>query len=446
MPPTGKRPSRSGRPFTRDPRIDSTPPPGDIGSVHPVSRVSALESELARVRDEREAEADDLAAMLVRIAEAERAKATSARAAAELDERVHMLAAQLEEMEAARATWAAAQGTEATSELAILRQQLVEAEERLTESQAMSNELRARCGEADQNLQAVQRQLGHTQEAVRLAGSRVGLAERSAADGAEALQRAHTEMEADRARVVDLETKLARVKREHAALAEAGHRTLSDAIDAAEGLRLTEVAALEAKHAEALQEAERRHAEAMAALRQDQDAALSELRSEHRMALDEGGQRHAAEMAALSKRWEGDVAVWQKKYEEALPALEQRHAHTLSALREEQGAAKRAAARAIEEERSAAARAKQQVSTLEGSLTSMRAMVARATQVLDELERREEMAAALRTRAIVQAKQVLAGGPGEPPEDGAPVAVATSHAHPTVEPGSLDAIDIDLTE
>ena len=102
-PPGKKRPTKSGRPPLRDPRTDSTPPARDEAPVRAsarpsTTRITLLESELARVNKERGADADDLATMLVRIADAERAKATSALLAQELGQQVAALEAQLSEL------------------------------------------------------------------------------------------------------------------------------------------------------------------------------------------------------------------------------------------------------------------------------------------------------------------------------------------------------------
>jgi hypothetical protein len=123
-------------------------------------------------------------------------------------------------------------------------------------------------------------------------------------------------------------------------------------------------------------------------------------------------------------------------------------------MREEHAASKRSAARALEEERSAAARAKLQVVTLEATVTALRATAARATQLLDELGRREEAAAAGRAQAIEQTKRALSGQGNEAATEGAatpglsatrPRTSSVAVAEPS-ERGSLDEIDIDLTD
>jgi predicted nucleic acid-binding Zn-ribbon protein len=353
--------------------------------MHPVARIAALESELARVQQERESEADDLAAMLVRIAEAERAKGTAAREALELSELVNGLQLQLRDV-AARESSDASQWSK---ELAQTRQDLEDAEQRLTESKAMSEALRIWSGDADRKIQAIQDQLAQADEDLGRAVRRAELAEESAAIVAASLQRAHAEREADQARVIDLETQLAALQVAHA----------------------ENVAALRTAHAETLRERESMHDEVLILLREEHGRVLATLRQEHHAALEEHGRRHA---------------------------------HTLSAMREEHAAARRVAGRTLEEERSAAARARQQVTTLESSLTSARAMVARAAELLDELERREEMAASHRARTLEQTRQTLAGAAYAPPPAGPPPP-ALPHV-PDSSPRALDEIEIDLLE
>jgi hypothetical protein len=406
----------------------------------PVGRVGALEAELARVQQEREAEADDLAAMLVRIAEAERAKGTAARAAVELGELVNALQVQLRGMQAQETSTV----SEWATQLATTRQHLEEAQQRLTESQAMSEALRAWSGETERKLQSVRQELAQAEEEVRMAVSRASLAERSAADGAAMLELAHTAMEADRARVIDLEGELERATREHDAALEVERRDRSDALDAATWAHGAEIAALEARHQETLRERETQEEQATAGLREEHGRILATLRREHAAALEEHQRRLAAELAAQGKTHEGVVAGLLKKHDEALLALEQRHAHTLSAVREEHAATRRVAARAFEEERSAAARARQQVSTLEASLASTRGIVERATELLDELERREEMAAAIRTRTLEQARETLAGAACEPLAPDPPVVAPLPIADR--DSGTLDEIEIDLVD
>jgi chromosome segregation ATPase len=255
-------------------------------------RIAVLEGELARLKEERGAEADELARMLVRIAEAERARTDA-------EERAGTLA------------------------------------ERVRELEAVHEDLRRGVQTMDQTAR------------------RAELAERSASDGATALERMRTELQADRSRVTDLEAKLARTRREH-------------------------------------------------------------------------GEELATLRTALAD------------------------AHLLTA-------------NALEEERSASARAREQAATSEASLAAARERLAQAASLVDEIERRQEMGAALLARALEQTRVVLVGeargsASGEPgPHPAAsrpsrpPPAVpkwsrSSSPPEPTVEVLSLDEIDADLPE
>jgi hypothetical protein len=488
--PGKKRPIKSGRQAPKDPRADSVPPSGDDAPPHTMSRpnvntlparIAALESELARAHQERAADADDLATMLVRIADAERARAASVEKALELEEQVGALQTRLRERESLVVVTAPPPATseeldaallrvaELTAVEAELRVRTGELEERLVESQAMSESLRAQSGDGERRLQALQQELGQSAEAVQQATSRAGLAERSAADGAAALQRANIELEADRARVVDLETKLARVKREHADAMERARRELAETIEAAARSRVAEVTAVEARRVDEVQTLEALHEQITNALREEHTRKVTGLRAEHQEAQEENRRQHAAELGVLGMTHQGELQSLTKdhddalrslaqKHEEALQSLEQKHANITTALREEQAAGKRTAARLLEEERSVGARARQQLSVVEASLASTRGAMAKATQLLEELERREEMAVALRIRAIAETRRALAGATGETgeakSETGVPAAGPTGG--PTTRSArlpdagatraSLDEIDLDLTD
>jgi len=137
------------------------------------------------------------------------------------------------------------------------------------------------------------------------------------------------------------------------------------------------------------------------------------------------------------------MASLMRKHDEAFTSLEQRQAHTLSAVREEHVAARRAAARAFEEERSAAARARAG-SHIGGEPGVDAGMAERSIQLLDELKRREELATALRIRTLQQAKQTLSGASCEPPAADAlaPAALPVADS----DSGTLDEIEMDLMD
>jgi hypothetical protein len=343
------------------------------------ARLAELEMELSRVRQERAAEADDMAAMLVRIAAAERQRTAALDRAAAHEDRVRALEAIVAELQRPRPAVEDPRIAELVRELA---------------------EVRSRADSAELALEAAQSELQLSRQATQTAWGRAALAERSSADATAALALAHAELEADRKHVVDLEANLARIGREH-----------TDAIDRARR-----------ESADAIERARRERGEALEAAR-----------------------------------------------EASARAADDKHAQTVAALREELAAAKRASARALEEERSATARARQHASALEASVASSRETVARAKERLEELARREEMAASLRVRSIADALGALGAPPlEEAPSPAAPArgsanpieGVTPSHVRPSLkqaaapvsrvvpesESGSLDDIEIDLAD
>jgi chromosome segregation ATPase len=377
-------------------------PAADIVSA----RVERLEAELARVRDERAQEADDLAAMLVRIAEAERERAAAEGRAAELVGRLREVEALAERAlrppppptEDPRVAQLQGALEEAQSRTAALTAALDESE---TASHARVGELEARLGEAVGVLDATKRELAQARTAADIGASRAALAERSAADGAQALERAHAELAADRTRVVDMEAKLARVRREHGEAMEGARRELEEAV---ESLR-------------------RAHAEAMSA-----DART---RSEE---AELAARAHAGQVTALRAEHASMLDAAHKDHEE-------KHARALAAAREELAAAKRTWARALEEERSATARARQQVGLLDAGLSASRERAGRARQQLEELARREEAAASQLAATIQEALRSLSIG-GEPQRAVSPPSGQARTPAPPA--GSLDELEIDL--
>src|SRR5260370_10162215 len=144
MPDSGrtKRPS-SQRLRLRDPRVDSSPPPARAENVHrrasrprleaAAIRIASLQAEVERLKADRANDADTVAEMLVRIADAERAK---------------------------------------------------------TAANARASEAERRAGASVGELDALHEDLKRRSEAFDGVSRRVGLAEKSAADGAAALERA----------------------------------------------------------------------------------------------------------------------------------------------------------------------------------------------------------------------------------------------------------------
>jgi hypothetical protein len=465
MPPTAKnkRSGRSGRPPSRpprDPRNDSTPPPREEETLRrpsrPISRpvvealpvkVANLEAELARSREERDAEADDMAAMLVRIADAERATAVALKRADQAETRVHALEALVVELK----EWEPPAPPEDPRVPALMadleREQarvrgLEEVDGALRER---NRELEARLAETEAGLDATREKLQNALGAVEMQTGRAVLAERSAADGADALRRALAELETDRTRFVDLESKLARMRRQRAESLEASRRELSEMVEKLQRERAEALASAQQAHADELRTVLQQQAEEANALREDHAQVMDALRGDHAEALEALRRQHASELAASEAKHTAD-----------LRELEDRHTHESRALREENAAAKRAAARALEEERSAAARARQQVGTLEARLAAMRERIGQVALQLEELERREEMAASLRARSLEQARSTLSAAEPPPPQDeslaAAPVAHGSSRAAraaTAAESGvsaSLDDIDLDIAD
>ena len=469
-----KRPARPSRQPSRDPRIDSTPPPREETAYRVSSRpsvnampvrIAALEAEVARLKEERSEEADNLAAMLVRVAEVETARTLATQRAQGLEKRIAELNEQIAEMQAweppAPTAQDASHVAELTAQLQRTEANAAELDRRLALAEAVTAGLRSRLAAAEdvatearsklaateRKVEELQQELGGAHTVVELATSRAVLAEASAADGAAALESTKAELQAERARFVDLESRLTRVRREYAEATEAARRELLGTVEAAQRARVEERDALEQRHAEELQARERRDTETAAALRDQHATALSTQRREHEAATEASLREYLTELSSLEKKHAAEIESLVHGHDEAVRTLEEKHAQDAAAMREEHAAAKRAAARALEEERSAAAKARQQALTAESSLTALRGAAERAAQVLDELERREEMAASLRARAIDQAKQALvvpdSGSKGAslpPPRHPAPPPVPQSG----VEAVSLDEMELDF--
>jgi len=184
--PNAKQARDRARPRGRDPRVDSSPPPAEeavsvaarvsrpaipsVPGVEPLpARIATLELEVERLQQQCAADADEIGAMLARVAE--------------LQGRIGDLEAQLERSHA----------------------EIVRSQE---EARGLA-------------------------ETLETTTRRALMAERAASDGAEALERAHAELQADRARVVDLEAKLARVQSQHRTEMQTARAETGAAADAA---------------------------------------------------------------------------------------------------------------------------------------------------------------------------------------------------------------------
>jgi chromosome segregation ATPase len=356
----------------RDPRLESSPPAAQeetigagggaelvaagIGRSSEVmaARIAVLESAIARLKEERAADADDLAAMLVRVADAERDREA--------------------------------------------------AEDRATRLGGGLRELEAKLGEA------------RSREPPPADQARVG-----------ALL---TELERQQTRAAELEAQLVQAE---AAAQRAGEGS---------------AAALDALRVE--------HAATLDALRLEHAAGLDALRAEQNRAIEVLTRTHEEARATLETR----LAEITQERETGLLAQ-------MSALREEHAASKRHAARTLEEERSAGARARKQAAAAAVGLAAAREAIASAVARLEEIDRREEIAAGFRRKAIQEARQgLVSSGATAPPQGQAPVAAearpAISIAIPgegsagrklalpggsdTVEIVNLEELEIDLAE
>jgi len=108
-----------------------------------------------------------------------------------------------------------------------------------------------------------------------------------------------------------------------------------------------------------------------------------------------------AKLTSMAREHGEIIDAMRRAHVEDVLALETRHAEALAEMRDAQ-------VRALEEEKSAAARARQQAASAEVRLADACTAIAATGELLDGLQRREEMAAALRTRTIEQARRTLA--------------------------------------
>jgi hypothetical protein len=428
---TKRPPMRTARdPFEDDPRIDSSPPPFEEAvqltptparatapRIPPASRpptesvamrVAGLQEEVDRLRAARAEEADQIADVLVRIAGAERARVAAEQRIADLEEAGRALEAQLAEARAAVAADAS------------LDVELQAAQER--------------CGQLESEVERARSQIERATDAMRRAeeaamasSRRAELAEHAAADAADSLRNARRELAAEQARVVDTEAKLAKVKREHGDALEAERRVHARQVEALTKQRDDERARVDLETVAALDRLRAEHAAAMKAAREERAAATAKLLEQHTKAIEAMAEEHTLALEKANAAHATDLAT-----------LDEKHTAELTAVRKELGQEKREVARQLEEERSANARLRQQAAAAEGSFGAAREAAAKAAQLLDDLERREEMASGVRAKSIADAKAALsaATAPRKPLATGAPAAQAAS----------LDDIEMDLPE
>jgi hypothetical protein len=192
-------------------------------------------------------------------------------------------------------------------------------------------------------------------------------------------------------RITALQAEIARLQAERA----------SDADQTAE--MLVRIAAAERAKAEALATLEvmSQHAELAEKSAVNASAALERARADMEVDRTQVVELEAKLAHTATERGEAIEAI-RREHLRDVAALEARHAEALATMRD-------AHVRALEEERSAAARARQQAAGAEVRLANARTAMAATGELLDELHRREEMAAGLRNRTIEQARRALAG-------------------------------------
>jgi len=393
-------------------------------------RVAGLEEELDRLRAERAEEADQIADVLVRIAEAERARLAAEQRIGELEETERILEGQLAEARAA---------VEADASLDV---ELQTTRDRCAQ---LEGEVERTRGQVERASDAMHR----AEEAAMASSRRAELAEQAASDAANSLSHAHRELAADRARVVDMEAKLGKLKREHGDALEAERRVHAREVDALTKHRDEERARADLESVAALDRLRAEHAAAMKAAHEERAAATAKLLEQHTMgvermaeeqtlAIEKANAGHAKDLATLDEKHGKELTDREAAHTKQLAERDAKHAAELTAVRNELGQEKREVARQLEEERSANARLKQQAAAAEGGLGAAREAIANATQLLEDLDRREEMAAGVRAKSIADAKAALSGATtsGKQP----------AHREPTVEVVSLDDIEMDLPE
>jgi len=422
------RPARRVSKPPRDARAEEAPPVRTEPPVRPEgirrapaataanvvpTRLAALQAEVARLTRERAGEADDMAAMLVRVADSERARTTAVTLATQLEARVEGL----------------------ESELAMLRAGTAEQQGRLDEAR------RAR--------EALEQELRGVKDAAVIAQERAVKAEQAAYGNADALARTRAELEGQIARASELETRMLRAETSHSDAIESAELEHATALEALRREHLASVEALRAEHATVLAGLRGEHATAQDALRREHAAALEAAQREHEAQARSIEDRLSAELASVRERHAAELSKVADEHAAAARALEARHAAVLTSLREEHATARRTASYALEEERSGSARLRQQVTAHETHLAALRASIDRATKALVDQGRLDEEASAQRGRSLKDALDAL--GEDMPTKPPAPSPKAAPRPAPSTPESkgaaaALDEIDIDLSD
>ena len=202
------------------------------------------------------------------------------------------------------------------------------------------------------------------------------------------------------ARIANLEAELRRLKEARATDADelarmlvriaAAERARAMAEERADGL------ATRVRELEALRDEVRRGAEAM-------DLATRRAELAERSAADgaEALERTRVEREADRLRT--------TELEAKLARMRREHGDELAALRSARADADGQLARALDEERAALVQVRQRATKAEESLAEACRRLEQATSLIEQVERREEMAASLRTRTLERTRQVLRG-------------------------------------
>jgi hypothetical protein len=441
--------SRGDR-VSRDPRIESTPPrqeetvtlsrrpPMPSGSIRPL-RVALLEDEIAKLNQERANDADDIAAMLVRVADAQRLTEAAEQRAASLEAELEGARTKLLEAEAANgALEIAARASARRADAA--EQDVAEAAATVERLEGALEKERARVLEHE--AETLRRETGQREAFEAL--------EKGHADALRSAQlEGGTALDAER-RSAALRIEVAR--NEHT---EAMRAAQAESIEALEAERRSAAQRLEvalSEHAEAMRVALVERAEAHEAQKRTAAAQLETVRSEHVEALRAAQAESLDALELLRREHKEEVAGLRAKQALDREQIAGKHLRELTASREERAAERRDALRSLENERAAAAQARQLAAVAEASLARARDALARLSEVVRELEEGAAAAALLQTKSLSEARAELSSLSSPPVE--APVAMSSEQTPapppvvvaPKTAEASLDDIEMDLPQ
>jgi hypothetical protein len=386
-PPSRRPPPPSNRAAARvEHATKKTAPSLRIDPV--VVRRVAQEAEIARIKAERASDADDLASMLVSLAEAERNRRDAEGHADDLEKRVKELDGKLE--------LAVARSDEATLASAALRKEL----------------------------QAGRAELSQKATTLDLVKDRARLAEQSFADAAAALERANAELLSEREHVRELQNEQKSAERNANEKLEQANASTSTA-RAEVALAEATVARLTRVNADLQADRERK---------QDLEAELARTKKDAATKLE--GAMHEAEkgrsevaachlkIAHLTRaNSELQIARVRKVALEAeLVKTQNDAAAELVKLRNEALAelshTKIDAATKLQQAMDATATAERETAAVDAKLMRFEDVKAKAAEALLEMGKQEATAAAARARSLDQVKRLLGGEEGTDPKGG----------------------------